>query len=215
MVWGKRISSFLLIAGVGISSISLGNIGLVHWRTEQALVEARHIVVSEPSETHAIANEATDQGQIDRGEMPGAAGKDFDILNFYDDIQQGDVIGILYIPRLEREIPIISGTDEAQLSRGVGHFTTTSLPGQGDQILLSGHRGTVFRRLGELEHGDKIEVRMRSGIFTYEIFDTEIVDADDRTVIRSTAPDEILTLSTCYPFSYIGSAPDRYIIYAR
>ncbi len=126
----------------------------------------------------------------------------------------GDVIGVLQIPRLEQELPIISGTDEEELDRGVGHFTSTVLPGQSDQILLSGHRDSVFRGFGELEIGDHFVVEMPYGSFTYEMVDYEIVDADDTTVIRSTAPDEILTLSTCYPFSYIGPAPDRYIIYA-
>ncbi|MCZ2260680.1 class D sortase [Sporosarcina sp. G11-34] len=138
-----------------------------------------------------------------------------DEIEVYSDIKEGDSIGVLYIPRLDREIPIISGTHEDELARGVGHFISTALPGQQDQILLSGHRDTVFRQFGELEHGDEIHVKMEKGTFIYTIFDTEIVDADDRTVIRSTAPEEILTLSTCYPFTFIGSAPDRYIIYAK
>ncbi|MBS4220329.1 class D sortase [Bacillus sp. FJAT-49711] len=131
-------------------------------------------------------------------------------------IETGDVIGILHLPLLDKKLPIISGTNEDELERGVGHYTTTALPDQGDQILLSGHRDTVFRGLGELQIGDTLVVEMSyGGTYTYEIFDTDIVDADDRTVIRSTAPDEILTLSTCYPFSFIGNAPDRYIIYAE
>lgn len=129
-------------------------------------------------------------------------------------VEEGDVIGILNLPRLEQELPIISGTDEDELERGVGHYTGTALPDENDQILLSGHRDTVFRRMGELEIGDELIVEMSYGTFTYRITETEIVDADDTTVIRSTAPDEILTLSTCYPFSYVGNAPERYIIYA-
>lgn len=140
---------------------------------------------------------------------------DIDLSEVYMDIKEGDTIGILYIPKLERELPIISGTNEEELARGVGHYSSTALPGQKDQILLSGHRDTVFRQFGELEHGDEIHVKMKYGTFIYEIFDSLIVDADDQTIIRSTAPDELLTLSTCYPFSYIGNAPDRYVIYAR
>ncbi|WP_078552529.1 class D sortase [Bacillus alkalicellulosilyticus] len=130
-------------------------------------------------------------------------------------IKDGDVIGVLYIPRFDKDLAIISGTNEEELSRGVGHFTSTVLPGQNDQILLSGHRDTVFRGFGELQNGDEFIVKMPYGEFTYVMYDSEIVDADDRTVIRSMAPDEVLTLSTCYPFDFIGSAPDRYIIYAK
>ena len=81
-------------------------------------------------------------------------------------------------------------------------------------MVLSGHRDTVFQDLGDLEIGDELIVHMSYGTFTYIIQETEIVDADDRTVIRPTAPDEVLTVTTCYPFGYIGPAPDRYIIYA-
>jgi sortase A len=130
-------------------------------------------------------------------------------------VEDGDVIGALYIPRLEKEIPIISGTDEEELSRGVGHFTTTAFPGENDQILLSGHRDTVFRDFGKLENGDQFVLKMPYGEFVYEMYESEIVDADDRTVIRRTAPNEILTLSTCYPFNFVGAAPDRYVIYAK
>lgn len=132
----------------------------------------------------------------------------------YDSIKEGDTVGVFYIPRLDREIPIIEGTDEEELAEGVGHFTGTGYPGENRQILLSGHRDTVFRQFGELEDGDEFHVKMEHGTFIYEIRDHKIVDADDTTVIDPNRTDEVLTVSTCYPFSYIGSAPDRYVIFA-
>lgn len=127
----------------------------------------------------------------------------------------GDIIGILEIPALKAELPIIEGTDEEELEKGVGHYAGTVFPGQKDQILLSGHRDTVFRKIGELKIGDELVVKMPYGDFTYEIIDSFIVDADDTTVIKPTAPEEILTLSTCYPFYFVGSAPERYILTAK
>lgn len=132
----------------------------------------------------------------------------------YDAIEEGDTIGVFYIPRLDREIPIIEGTNEEELAQGVGHYTGTGYPGENRQILLSGHRDTVFRQFGELEDGDELHVKMEHGTFIYEIRDHKIVDADDTTVIDFSRTDEVLTVSTCYPFSYIGSAPDRYVIFA-
>lgn len=129
--------------------------------------------------------------------------------------QNGQTIGILQIPAIDKELPIVEGTDEDALKQGVGHFSGTVYPGQKDQILLSGHRDTVFTGLDKLQNGDTIIMEMQHGTFTYTIVDTEIVDENDTTVIRSTAPDEILTLSTCYPFRYIGNAPKRYIVYAK
>ncbi len=137
---------------------------------------------------------------------------DFDKI--YEDIAQGETVGVLYIPRLDREIPIIEGTDEEELAQGVGHYKDTGYPGENRQILLSGHRDTVFRQFGELEDGDEFHIKMEHGTFVYEISDHEIVAADNTSVIDPSRKDEYLTVSTCYPFSYIGSAPDRYVLYA-
>ncbi|MDE5413819.1 class D sortase [Alkalihalobacterium chitinilyticum] len=127
----------------------------------------------------------------------------------------GETVGILSIPAIHAELPIVEGTDEDELEKGVGHYKGTAWPTQNDQIVLSGHRDTVFRRMGDLEIGDQFIIKLPYGEFAYEIEGTKIVDADDRTIIGSTAPDEVLVVTTCYPFSYVGSAPDRYIIYAK
>lgn len=124
---------------------------------------------------------------------------------------KGDVSGVLSIPSLEAELPIFEGTHEDELSQGVGHYDGTAYPLDEDQIVLSGHRDTVFRRMGELEIGDIMTMNLEYGDFDYEIVDMYIVDADDRTVIVP-HDEEILTVTTCYPFSFVGSAPDRYII---
>ena len=127
----------------------------------------------------------------------------------------GEEVGLLSIDKIDANIAIVEGTDEDELAHGVGHYSGTAFPEESDQIVLSGHRDTVFRRMGELDEGDIITVRMPYGDFEYEIYETFIVDADDRTVIQSTAPDEVLTVTTCYPFNFVGSAPDRYIINAK
>lgn len=127
----------------------------------------------------------------------------------------GGTAGILWIPKIEAELPIVEGTDEDDLAKGVGHYNGTAWPLDNDQIVLSGHRDTVFRRMGELEIGDELVVKVPYGIFTYVIESTKIVDKDDRTVIKSTAPEEVLTVTTCHPFRYVGNAPNRYIITAK
>lgn len=129
--------------------------------------------------------------------------------------QSGQTIGILQIPIIGKELPIVEGTDEDSLKQGVGHYTDTVYPDQKDQILLSGHRDTSFTGLDKVQIGDAIIVKMQHGTFEYAIVATEIVEADDTTVIRSTVPVEVLTLSTCYPFGYIGNAPKRYVVYAE
>ncbi|MEC1717197.1 class D sortase [Schinkia azotoformans] len=127
----------------------------------------------------------------------------------------GETVGILEIPKLNAELPIVEGTSDNDLEKGVGHYKGTAYPTEGDQIVLSGHRDTVFRRMGELKIGDIFIVKLPYGSFEYKIESTKIVDADDRTIIKSTAPNEELVVTTCYPFTFVGTAPDRYILTAK
>ncbi|KYD22122.1 hypothetical protein B4135_1467 [Caldibacillus debilis] len=158
------------------------------------------------------AKELIDKKQITvNGKKVPAESIDVNKLAF----NKGDTIGLLLVPKLNKELPIVEGTDEDDLERGVGHYEGTALPLQNDQIVLSGHRDTVFRQFDQLEIGDSFILELPYGSFEYQIYDTEIVDADDTSVIRSTAPEEILTVTTCYPFRYIGNAPERFIFYAK
>ncbi|MCM3673082.1 class D sortase [Peribacillus simplex] len=125
----------------------------------------------------------------------------------------GEEIGELYIPKLKAKLPIFHGTNEDELEKGVGHFAGSVLPGENDNSVLSGHRDTVFRKLGQVGEGDLLIVRTSAGEFTYKVNKVRIVDEDDRTVIVP-KPRATLTVSTCYPFDYIGAAPERYILVA-
>lgn len=136
-----------------------------------------------------------------------------DPSTFFPDM--GETVGILEIPSIDAELPIVEGTDPDDLEKGVGHYKGSAYPNQQDQIVLSGHRDTVFRKLGDVKVGDTFVVKLPYGDFTYEMVDSKIVDADDTTIIKSTAPNEELVITTCYPFSYVGNAPERYIIYAK
>ncbi|MBH0156182.1 class D sortase [Fictibacillus sp. 5RED26] len=127
--------------------------------------------------------------------------------------KKGENIGNLLIPKLNATLPIFHGTDEEELERGVGHFEKSVLPGEQDNAVLSGHRDTVFRKLGEVGKGDTLIVKTSAGTFTYKIRNVRIVDKDDRTVIVP-KPRATLTVSTCYPFNFIGASPERYILVA-
>lgn len=126
----------------------------------------------------------------------------------------GEHFADLIIPRLKVQIPIIEGTDDRGLARGVGHYINSALPGEPDNAVLSGHRDTVFRQLNLLTKDDELCVRSHGETFIYVIKKIWITDPDDRTVI---VPHNkaVLTLTTCYPFSYIGPSPQRYIIQAE
>ena len=127
--------------------------------------------------------------------------------------QAGDEFGELYIPKLNISYPIYEGTSDTELDMGVGHYTDSVLPGENDNSVLAGHRDTVFRKLGQVGKGDLLIVRTSAGEFKYKVNKVRIVEKDDHTVIVP-KPRATLTLSTCYPFEYIGSAPERYILVA-
>jgi LPXTG-site transpeptidase (sortase) family protein len=126
---------------------------------------------------------------------------------------EGESVGSLAIPTLMQKFPIIQGTGQNELKKGVGHFIQSVLPGEEDNCVLSGHRDSVFAKLGQLKIGDPLVVQTAAGKFTYEIMQIRVVDKTDKTVIVP-ADHAILTLTTCYPFKYFGNAPDRYIIIA-
>ncbi|MCR6106004.1 class D sortase [Salipaludibacillus agaradhaerens] len=126
----------------------------------------------------------------------------------------GDEIGVLTIPKIDAQLPIFHGTDEDELEKGVGHYSNSVLPGEQDNTVLAGHRDTVFRHLGEVGKGDLLIVTTSAGEFTYKVYNVRIVDSDDRTVIVP-RPRATLTVSTCYPFQFIGHASERYILEAN
>lgn len=125
--------------------------------------------------------------------------------------KKGEVFGTLTIPRLDKKLALLEGTDSAELAKGVGHYTGSAFPTEKGNVVLAGHRDSVFRRLGELVKGDKLILETAEGKATYRMTSHQIVDGDDReAVVLGDQPE--LTLITCYPFSYIGNAPKRYIV---
>jgi sortase A len=126
----------------------------------------------------------------------------------------GEKIGVLTIPKLNRSLPIIEGTNSDILKQGVGHFTHSVLPGENNNCVLSGHRDTVFRGLGDVGINDELIVTTDDGEYLYKIRKVRIVDQRDRTVLVP-KPKSTLTVTTCYPFGFIGNAPKRYILVAN
>lgn len=126
----------------------------------------------------------------------------------------GQKIGTITLPTLKLSWPIYEGTEEAQLSKGVGHYSKSVLPGLSDNTVLAGHRNTVFNHLGELEIGDQIFIKTAAGTFIYEIVKFKVVKRTDKSVIVPTE-DATLTLTTCFPFNHVGITTDAFIVTAK
>ncbi|HEX5229424.1 MAG TPA: class D sortase [Bryobacteraceae bacterium] len=123
------------------------------------------------------------------------------------------VIGRLEIPRLKLAVMVREGADEGTLSRAVGHIPGTALPGAIGNVGLAGHRDTFFRKLRSIHADDVIELQTTAGTYRYLVKSTKIVTPRDVSVLKASGG-ETLTLVTCYPFYYVGSAPKRFIVHA-
>ncbi len=125
----------------------------------------------------------------------------------------GDKIGTITFPTLKLSWPIFEGTTQKQLARGAGHYVSSVLPGLRDNTIISGHRTTVFNKLGKLHKGDLIYVRTSAGLFTYKMRSFWIVMRSNTHVIRHTKT-AVLTLTTCYPFNNLDRTVKAYIVTA-
>jgi sortase A len=123
------------------------------------------------------------------------------------------VIGRLAIPRLNLAVMVREGADESTLSRAVGHIPGTAFPGNVGNVGLAGHRDTFFRPLRNIRANDTIELETTAGTYRYLVSSTSIVTPRDVSVLQASGG-ETLTLVTCYPFYYVGSAPKRFIVHA-
>jgi len=128
-------------------------------------------------------------------------------------IAPGSTIGRIEIPRLGVTAIVRSGSDARTLQLAVGHIPGTAFPGEAGNVGLAGHRDTFFRKLRDIRTDDVIEVVTAEGRFTYRVQRTDIVQPSDVWVLDPTK-EPSLTLVTCYPFSYVGAAPERFVVRA-
>lgn len=123
------------------------------------------------------------------------------------------LLGRLRIPRLQVSAMVREGADSGTLRRAIGHIPGTALPGRTGNVGLAGHRDTFFRALRNIEKDDTIDFETEAGTYRYAVQSTRIVSPRDVSVLTA-AGGRTLTLVTCYPFYYVGSAPKRFIVRA-
>ncbi len=188
-------STLLVIAGVAVGAYSISQIKEMNAYSGSTALSKQVLPELAPSALHS-------ETRINPQEIYNQVS-----------ISRGSYLGKITIPALKQTLPIYQGTEDSQLKMGIGHYEKSVLPGVADNSVLSGHRDSVFSQLGKLKLGELITVETVAGNFTYKISRFRIVGADDRTVIVPTKT-AVLTLTTCYPFRYIGSAPKRFIVSA-
>src|SRR5699024_5599943 len=204
----KQIGIALMVAGIAMVSW----FGYQYWSSTQSVTKLDSDVVKDSEETEKKEENSTSDDDFtleDGGKAEDKSQSNVD----YDD---GDDIARLVMPSIDLAFEVFWGTGEDALSKGVGMYDSeiTKLPGSNGHTVLSGHRDSVFAPGGDLEDGDSIYVNYKDEDYEYKIKKTWITDAADRSVIVE-KDDPTLTLTTCYPFQFIGSAPDRYIVEAE
>jgi sortase A len=123
------------------------------------------------------------------------------------------LLGRLRIPRLHLAAMVREGAGSGTLRSAIGHIPSTALPGKMGNVGLAGHRDTFFRALRNIEQADTIDFETESGTYRYAVESTQIVGPRDVSVLKASGG-RTLTLVTCYPFYYVGSAPKRFIVRA-
>ena len=122
-------------------------------------------------------------------------------------------LAVLRIPRIPLEVAVLEGIDEWTLNRAVGHIEDTALPGAAGNVGIAGHRDGFFRGLKDIQSGDVLEIETVSRVDFYRVERAWIVEPDDVSVLDPTV-ERSVTLVTCYPFYFVGSAPERFIVRA-
>jgi sortase A len=128
--------------------------------------------------------------------------------------KEGDVLGRIEIPRLGMMVAILEGTKSRTLRLGVGHIKGTAFPGEPGNIGIAGHRDTFFRGLRDIRSSDEIQIQTANGLSRYEVDWVRIV-APETIGVLAPSPESAITLVTCYPFHYIGAAPERFVVHAH
>jgi sortase A len=122
-------------------------------------------------------------------------------------------VAVLEIDKVKIRVPVFEGTDDLTLNRGVGRIAGTAMPGVAGNIGIAGHRDGFFRGLKDIAVGDHIDLVMTTERATYIVDQIEIVNPTDVSVLQPRATSS-LTLVTCYPFYFVGDAPQRFIVHA-
>lgn len=219
----KIISNILIILGVLVILIPfIGNM-YNNYKQDKLMGEFEEMLIEAFNDTNndleRLVNLELDNEMQDLYEhMANFSEEEFIEINSNDNkpIDIGAVIGIISIPKIEVNLPIISGTSENQLSRGIGHMKGTPLPGSLGNSALAGHRSHTFsrffNRLDEINIDDEIYIKTINGTKTFRVYETKIVKPTDLSVLRPVDGEATITLITCHP---LYSNKQRLIVHGK
>jgi len=208
-VWAERALLAIGIVCLGIFAWSWLDARWLEIRETRRLEEAlaaAPAVKSKASETDSFASLEKGAEQIQKEEKKKEEAPP---------LEPGGLVGRISVPRLGVSAIVLEGVDKKSLRRGAGHIPATALPGEEEgNVGIAAHRDSFFRGLKDIQEDDTIELTTLDGTFRYQVEWTKIVKPADVSVLEPT-DEPALTLVTCYPFYFVGSAPERFIVRAH
>lgn len=205
-----KIQAALLLIGMALGAIYLAG------RIESYFT-SRSAIGRFDSTEQAIATEETQavDFSLDAAEPDFSGWGAGRVRAFADSAKRasGAPLAVLQIPKIDLQAPVFNGIDGLTLNHAVGRIAGTAMPGEAGNVGLAAHRDGFFRRLKDIQPGDKIDLKTHRGIAIYTVDRIQIVSPSDLSVLRDQGK-PVLTLVTCYPFYFIGSAPKRFVVTA-
>ena len=197
----------LLVVGVVLLAIYVGirADGILHSRARLRAFEVQKAAKTEPGKKQLAGNTPVDFSLWDSKRIEEY--KQTLLSN------SGPPIAILRIPKIRLEVPVLEGTDDVSLNRGVGRIAGTAREFESGNMGIAGHRDGFFRGLKDIMPGDVVELESIDAKANYVVDELQIVDPNDVSVLRPRTKPAV-TLVTCYPFYFTGSAPSRFIVHA-
>lgn len=223
LLWLERLLLGIGLVCLGLVAYAVIDASWFQYRQGSLFDRARAAAAARTLATTSSANAAGRRGSA----VPGAAGEgqpasETDRLDTFHPaappsppVEEGSLMGRIEIPRIGISALVLEGISGETLRRGVGHVPNTAIPRQlPGNVGLAGHRDSVFRGLKDIRKNDLINVETMDGTYRYGVDWMQVVDPDDVGVLAVSNRPE-LTLVTCYPFYYVGSAPERFVVRAH
>jgi len=209
LLWAERVLLVVAVLCLGSWAYSWIDSAYYQYRENRILDESLSQTQEAPPAAQSSASETDSLGSFQPSQSPPPPQEPP-----RKPLAEGELVGRVEIPRLGISTIVLEGVDTKTLRRGVGHIPETAQPGGAGNVGLAAHRDSFFRGLKDIRKNDMIRLKTLNGTYQYRVEWTEIVTPEDTQVLADVGVPE-LTLVTCYPFYYVGSAPKRFIVHAQ
>jgi sortase A len=213
VVW-LWIEKFAFTVGLSLLAI-YGALRLESYLSSRAALKSFENLESTPAATEGLVAGTSSTEEMSLPEVDFDGWGESRVRGYKESLskQTSAPMAVLQIPKLHLAVPLLDGTDALTLNHAVGRIAGTARPGEAGNIGIAGHRDGFFRGLKDIKVGDPVELKTVKGTETYVVDEIQIVKPDNVSVLRP-RPVPSLTLVTCYPFYFIGSAPKRFVVTA-